>query len=336
MLSLGIETSCDETGAAIVEDGRVLSNVVSSSVHLHKPYGGVIPEIASRYHVAYITGVVKRALARAGKKLSEVELVAVTKGPGLAGSLLSGISFAKSLAYVLRKPLVGVNHLTAHLYANHMNRSGEDRPRFPYIGLIVSGGHTSFYRAEGVLDYRVIGRTQDDAVGEAFDKVAKILRLGYPGGPVIERMARGFTGHGRTVRFPKPFLGKGSLDFSFSGIKTAVLYYARGRRLTKKLISEVSYAFQEAVFDVIVRKALTACKRYGASRLVIGGGVAANRYFYNAMAGACAGAGIRLFMPDLGYCLDNGAMVAALGDELYRNGVVSDYGMTAEPNAEIA
>ena len=227
MLTLGIETSCDETSVSVTEGSRVLSNIVSSSVHLHKKYGGVVPEIASRFHVEYIIEVLRKALDLSGKDLKDIKLVAVTNGPGLVGALLCGISLAKSISYGMDKPLLGVNHILAHLYSSFLNE--KDKPEFPFIGLVVSGGHTALFYCKAIGSQRLLGTTQDDAVGEAYDKVAKILGLGYPGGPVIDKRAS-CSGRGARIAFPKSFLGKDSLDFSFSGIKTAVLYYVNNMR----------------------------------------------------------------------------------------------------------
>jgi N6-L-threonylcarbamoyladenine synthase len=224
MLTLAIETSCDETGVSLTDGRRVLSNIVSSSVELHKKYGGVVPEIASRFHLEYMAEALDRALAAAGKRIKDVRLVAVTSGPGLVGALLTGLSMAKSVAYAGSIPLIGVNHILAHLYSAFLG--GGATPSHPFIGLVVSGGHTALFLCEGADRQVLLGQTQDDAVGEAYDKVAKILGLGYPGGPVIEKAARLSAGTGG-VRFPRSYLEKDSLDFSFSGVKTAVLYYVR-------------------------------------------------------------------------------------------------------------
>lgn len=341
MLTLGIETSCDETGVSITDGRKVLSNIVSSSVHLHKRYGGVVPEIASRFHVEYIIEALSKALDGSGRKLGDIKLIAVTSGPGLVGALLTGISLAKSLSYCLKVPLIGVNHILAHLYSAFLNDE-KDRPEFPFIGLVVSGGHTALFLCGGIDRQELLGQTQDDAVGEAFDKVAKILGLGYPGGPVIEKTAREATGKNR-INFPKSYLGKDSLDFSFSGIKTAVLYYARdnglehGGRGVKRRgpIGDVCYAFQEAALDVLVDKAVLACKMKRADSIVIGGGVAANSVLRKKFSDAAAVAGIKAYFPKMQYCMDNAAMVGVLGEALYRKGHRSDLYLTAEPNLEV-
>lgn len=341
MLTLGIETSCDETSVSVTDGARVLSNIVSSSVHLHKIYGGVVPEIASRFHVEYIIEVLDKALADAGRDLKAMKLIAVTNGPGLVGALLTGISLAKSLSLALGRPLIGVNHVIAHLYSAFLTGKG---PRaFPFIGLAVSGGHTALFLCGRGYECKLLGQTQDDAVGEAFDKVAKILKLGYPGGPVIEKMARLSKDKFR-VRFPRTFLGKDSLDFSFSGIKTAVLYYVRDAKLTvdssqltdKDLINDICWAFQEAALDVLVQKAFLAAKLHGSKNIVVGGGVAANSRLREKFA-AEAGfhEGVKVYFPKKEYCMDNAAMVGFLGEGLYNRGHRSDLYLSAEPNLKL-
>lgn len=326
-LVLGIETSCDETSAAVTSGRRVLSNVVTSSLHLHKKFGGVVPEIASRYHVEYIVEVVEEALKTAGRKMSDIELVAVTNGPGLVGALLTGISFAKAIAYSRRIPIIGVNHVLAHLYSSFLNVG--QVPKFPFVGLVVSGGHTALFHCKDVDRKRLLGQTQDDAVGEAYDKVAKILGLGYPGGPVIEKTARSSNGSAG-INFPKSYLGKDSLDFSFSGIKTAVLYYVR--KPPAKSVPDVCYAFQEAALDALVEKTVAACARTKSSSVVVGGGVAANKRLREKLAEAGRFNGIKVFFPEFKYCLDNAAMIGVLGGELYKRGYRSDLYLNAEPN----
>ena len=338
MLTLGIETSCDETGASVTDGRKVLSNVVSSSVHLHKKYGGVVPEIASRFHLEFITEVVDKALSLSGKRLKNIRLVAATNGPGLVGALLTGLSMAKSIAYSSGLPLIGVNHILAHLYSSFLAES--PAPPFPFTGLVVSGGHTALFYCEDIGKQKLLGQTQDDAVGEAYDKVSKLLGLGYPGGPVIERAARLSAGTGH-IRFPRSFLEKGSLDFSFSGLKTAVLYYVwglsptgYGLRVTE--INDICYEFQEAVLDVLVDKALRAAQRYKTRDVVLGGGVAINRRLREKFRQAETISGIRAYFPDIKYCLDNAAMVGYLGESLYKKGCRSDLYLSAEPNLEVA
>ncbi|MCX5677781.1 MAG: tRNA (adenosine(37)-N6)-threonylcarbamoyltransferase complex transferase subunit TsaD [Candidatus Omnitrophica bacterium] len=329
MITLGIETSCDETSVSVTSSRTVLSNVVTSSVHLHKKYGGVVPEIASRYHVEYIAEVLSKALERSGRKLKDVDLVAVTNGPGLVGALLTGISLAKALSYAMDVPIIGVNHILAHLYSSFLTEEGLS---FPFVGLVVSGGHTALFYCKDINDQEVLGQTQDDAVGEAYDKVAKLLGLGYPGGPIIEKMAARATGKNK-ITFPRSYLGKDSLDFSFSGVKTAVLYYMQKvKNPDAVLISDVCYAFQEAALDVLVEKACLACDMKKAKRIVIGGGVAANSGLRRKLLSRSALSGIKAYFPEMKYCMDNAAMVGALGEALYKKGCRSDMYLTAEPN----
>jgi len=339
MLTLGIETSCDETSVAVTEGRRVLSNEVTSSIHLHKKYGGVVPEIASRYHVEYIEEVLDKALKDSGKSLNDIKLISVTNGPGLVGALLIGISVAKSLSYAAKKPLVGVNHVLAHLYSAFLS---EGVPaKFPFVGLVVSGGHTALFLCKGIGEQKLLGQTQDDAVGEAFDKVAKILGLGYPGGPVIEETAKR-SSRANNIPFPKSYLGKDSLDFSFSGIKTAVLYYVRdkahkgtGKKISAALAADICYSFQEAALDVLVDKALLACRLNNTNSIIVGGGVAINGRLREKFEEAGKASGIKAYFPEKRYCLDNAAMVASLGEEFYKKGHRSDLYLAAEPNLEV-
>jgi len=353
MLTLGIETSCDETSVSVTDGRKVFSNIVSSSVHLHKRYGGVVPEIASRFHVEYIIEVLSKALEDSRKRLEDINLVAVTNGPGLIGALLTGISLAKSISYSLGRPLIGVNHILAHLYSSFLNE--EDRPEFPFIGLVVSGGHTTLFFCEGIGHERILGSTQDDAVGEAYDKVAKILGLGYPGGPVIDRLAKRAKA-GTVISFPKSYLGKDSLDFSFSGIKTAVLYYVQriaysverkknikhntqytihNTSLSQPAVNDICCAFQEAALDALVEKVIRAAELTGSKRVVIGGGVAANSRLREKMRELAAFSSMKIHFPELKYCMDNAAMIGYLGETLYKKGRRSDLYLSAEPNLEV-
>ena len=332
MITLGIETSCDETGVSITSAGGVLSNVVTSSVHLHKKYGGVVPEIASRYHLEYMIEVFSRALEASGKSLKDIDLVAVTNGPGLVGALLIGISMAKSVSYALGVPLVGVNHILAHLYSSFLT---EEDISFPFIGLVVSGGHTALFYCRDVDDQEVLGQTQDDAVGEAYDKVAKILGLGYPGGPVIEKRASAGSRGGNNISFPRSYLGKDSLDFSYSGLKTAVLYYVQKmKNPDRRVINDICRAFQEAALDVLVDKACLACNMRGVKKIVVGGGVAANSRLRSKLRSAAKESDIKAYFPEMRYCMDNAAMIGVLGEALYKKGYRSDIYLTAEPNLE--
>lgn len=342
MLTLGIETSCDETSVAVTNGRTVLSNIVSSSVHLHKKYGGVVPEIASRFHVEFILEVLDKALKDSRTRMTDIRLIAVTSGPGLIGALLAGISLGKSLSYSLHVPLIGVNHVLAHLYSAFLN--DKDVPDYPFVGLVVSGGHTALFYCDKKYKQKLLGQTHDDAVGEAFDKVAKILKLGYPGGPVIEKRASLSGGKG-SIRFPKTFLGKDSLDFSFSGLKTAVLYYVRNleqRAQNRKhgiadaLVNDICYSFQENALDMLAEKAFLAARLYNVKDIVVGGGVAANSTLRKKFSEASMfSGGIKVHFPERAYCMDNAAMVAVLGEELYKIGHRSDLYLSAEPNLEV-
>ena len=314
---LGIETSCDETSAAVVKDGRFIrSNIITSSLKEHKKFGGIIPEIASRRQIELIDLVVKRALEKAGITLKKIDAIAVTSSPGLIGSLLVGISFARSLAFALGKPLIEVDHIKAHLYANFLTEKKlvRKRPALPAIGLVVSGGHTSLYHIKTVKQYRLLGQTRDDAAGEAFDKVARILDLGYPGGPVIDRLAK--TGYNDKIRFTCAQLPD-SNDFSFSGIKTSVLYYVRDKWDKKKTsVNEIAYAFEDSVTSVLVNKCVALCQRRKVKTLLVGGGVAANSLLRTRLVESANKLGINVFFPPLSLCMDNAAMIAGLGYHL--------------------
>ncbi|MGC4094464.1 MAG: tRNA (adenosine(37)-N6)-threonylcarbamoyltransferase complex transferase subunit TsaD [Polyangiaceae bacterium] len=319
MLVLGIETSCDETCAAIVdENGRVLSDVVHSQVELHAPYGGVVPELASRDHLRNARPVVQAALERAQVSLSDVQGIAVTCRPGLSGALLVGVELAQALAFARELPIVGVDHLVGHLLAVFLQfpeLPAHERPQFPFIALLVSGGHTALYRVDGpeLSEVRELGATRDDAAGEAFDKVAKLLGLGYPGGPVIDRLAR--EGNAEGVELSAPMPSKNSAEFSFSGLKTNVARYVEqhGRPADDQRLRDLCAAFQRRVVDTLVRKSVAATQRERVPRLVIGGGVAANRELRERAAAACASAGVQLFVPSFRACTDNAAMIAYVG-----------------------
>jgi N6-L-threonylcarbamoyladenine synthase len=302
---LGIDTSCDDTSIAVVADGTtILSNVVASQVDVHHRFGGVVPELACRKHIEAIGPVYQAALAEAGLTLADLDAIAVTRGPGLIGALLVGLSFAKSLAYATGIPLIPVNHLEGHICSAFL-----ETPDLacPFVCLVVSGGHTDLYNCEAPTAYRLLGQTRDDAAGEAFDKVSKLLGLGYPGGPVIDRLAP--AGDPQAIRFPRAYLERDSLDFSFSGIKTAVLHYVR--KHAPKQLADVAASFQQAVVDVLVDKTLAAARQCAAQRVVVTGGVAANSQLRREMHAACAEAGLQLVMPHPRLCTDNGAMIAA-------------------------
>jgi N6-L-threonylcarbamoyladenine synthase len=302
---LGIDTSCDDTSIAVVADGTtILSNVVASQVDIHHRYGGVVPELACRKHIEAIGPAYESALDEAGLTLADLDAIAVTQGPGLIGALLVGVSFAKSLAYATGKPLIPVNHLEGHICSGFLEAPSLS---CPFVCLVVSGGHTDLYYCEAPAAYRLLGQTRDDAAGEAFDKVSKLLGLGYPGGPVIDRLAR--EGEPHAIRFPRAYLERDSLDFSFSGLKTAVLHYVRKHAPTQ--VADLAASFQQAVVDVLVAKTLAAVRQCEASRVVVTGGVAANSQLRREMHAACAEAGLELVIPHPRLCTDNAAMIAA-------------------------
>ncbi|MFA5345221.1 MAG: tRNA (adenosine(37)-N6)-threonylcarbamoyltransferase complex transferase subunit TsaD [Candidatus Omnitrophota bacterium] len=327
MLVLGIETSCDETSAAVVKDGRdILANSVASSLEFHKKFGGVIPEIASRMQLETITGVTQNTIKKAKIRLREIDLISVTNGPGLIGSLLVGISFAKALSLSLNKPILGVNHVYSHFYSNFL--CGE-KIKLPFIALVVSGGHTNLYCVYDFDNIELLGQTRDDACGEAFDKVAKILGLGYPGGPVVENMAK--SGDPKKIRFNCSGT-KNELDFSFSGIKTAVLYCVKDNLSSGKRIkiADIAASFQETVIDSLVTKALLACKIKQIKRLVIGGGVVANGSLREKFSQAAKNSGLDCYFPHTALCTDNAAMIAGMGYQLFKKGCRSDLNLTIE------
>lgn len=316
MLLLAIESSCDETSAAVVRDGiTALSNVVSSQVRVHSRYGGVVPEIASRKHIEAIVPVISQALEDGGVPLGGIEAVAVTRGPGLVGSLLVGLNAAKAIAFASGLPLVGVNHLEGHLGAVFLT---EKKPEFPFVALVVSGGHTSIYRVRDFGSVECLGQTRDDAAGEAFDKAAKMLNLGYPGGAVIDRLAG--EGDPRRIAFPRSM--RDSLDFSFSGLKTSLLHYLKklDRPVEPEELPHIVAGFQEAVVDVLVEKTLRAAGEVGIDRVVVSGGVAANGRLRQRFSEEADRRGVDLFIPPLKLCTDNAAMIGAVGHALLLKG----------------
>ena len=325
MRILGIETSCDETCAAVVQDGRrVLSSVVATQVEIHRKYGGVVPEIASRAHLEALVPVIAEALEQARAGAGDVEAVAAVYRPGLIGSLLVGLTAAKTLAWLHDRPLVGINHVESHIYAACLER---DTLPFPCVSLIVSGGHTSLYFSQSPRRHELIGATTDDAAGEAFDKVAMLLGLPYPGGPSIDLAAA--RGNPRAVEFTRPWLSADSLDFSFSGLKTAVLYHVRGHgpdvkkrptNLSEQEIADVAASFQECVVDILVGKTLRAAERRGVDRIIVGGGVAANRRLRARFQQEAERRGIEILLPQMRYCTDNAAMVAGLAYHYAQDG----------------
>lgn len=316
-LTLAFETSCDETAAAVLADGRtVLSNVISSQIDIFKNYGGVVPEIASRHHLENINGVLAEALKDANVTLDDIDLIGVTNGPGLIGALLMGVATAKSLAFAKNIPLVGVHHLMGHISANFIEYP-ELEP--PFMALITSGGHTEIVDVKSYTECEILGGTRDDAVGEAYDKVARVLGLGYPGGPKIDKIAK--EGNPEAIHFKRVYLEKDSFDFSFSGLKTAVLNYINqekqaGRELNR---ADLAASFQQAVMDVITEKSVAAVKQRGESRLVLAGGVAANSKLRQMLGEACKANGIELYRPAIELCTDNAAMIGAAAYYKYRS-----------------
>ena len=351
-LILSIESSCDETGIAVIEGGRrILSNVVASQVALHAPTGGIVPELAARAHLRWIVPTLDEAWAGAGVTWDDVDGVAVTYGPGLAGSLLVGINFAKALAWVHEVPLIAVNHLEGHVYAAWLLDPGEDEstkaePVFPLVAVVVSGGHTFIAEMTDHLTYRLLGTTVDDAAGEAFDKVGRLLGLGYPGGPAIERAAEGATT--RDVAFPRAWMGD-SFDLSFSGLKTAARRIVAGARaeaglplddattpLPDDARAELAWGFQDAVVDVLATKTARAALEVGARSIVLGGGVAANRCLRERLAGEADALRVPLIVPRPGLCTDNGAMIGAAGSRRFEAGERAGLDLDARPSLPLA
>ncbi len=332
MLVLGIETSCDETAAAVLADGTLRSNVVESQDPIHARYGGVVPELASRRHLEVVLPVVARALDDAGVRLGDLDGIAVTHGPGLVGSLLVGLSAAKAFAYAHRLPLVGVNHLEGHIFAG---RLADPTLAPPFLALVVSGGHTALYACEAPLRYRLIGQTRDDAAGEAFDKVAKLLGLGYPGGPAVERAAR--PGDPKAIAFPLAQFQDGAPDFSFSGLKTAVSLYVRQHApLAPGTVADVCASFQATAVKMLVRKAIGAARRLGIRRILLTGGVAANGALREALEVECAERGYAWTAPPPRFCTDNAAMIAAAGTARLEAGERADLSLNAHATLALA
>jgi N6-L-threonylcarbamoyladenine synthase len=333
MKILGLESSCDETAAAVLVDGRrILSNVVASQDDVHAPFGGVVPELASRRHLEIVLPVVERALADAAVRVEDLDGIAVTQGPGLVGSLLVGCTIAKSLAYVHGLPLVPVNHLEGHIYAAFLT---DDPPEHPFLALVVSGGHTALYHARAPLDYALVGQTRDDAAGEAFDKVAKLLGLGFPGGPLIQRTAE--RGDPRAIAFPPARMRDGARDFSFSGIKTAVsLHVKRHGPLSEAAAADVAASFQAAAVRMLVGRTVSAALDLGIRRVVLTGGVAANGPLRASLAAEAAEHALHLHIPPRNLCTDNAAMIAAAGTARLIAGHRADLSLNAVPDLALA
>lgn len=323
MIILGIDTSCDDTSVAVLQDTKVLSNVVSSQVSMHSLFGGVVPELASRKHTEHIDTIYRQALLDAGLTLRDIEILSVTQGPGLIGSVLIGLCFAKGLCLATGKPIVGVNHVEAHALSVFL----EEQVEFPFVSLVVSGGHSVLLLFSAPGTFKMLGSTRDDAVGEAFDKVAKHLKLGYPGGKVIEDLAKG--GDPRHVVFPRPMMGEDNYDFSFSGLKTAFINYVKNNEVTDDTRSGILASFQEAACDVLSAKTVKAARDLGVSRVVLGGGVASNKRLREMVTERCESRNIRVFFPSPKYCTDNGAMIAVTAWFHGRNGAFSSLDMKA-------
>lgn len=345
MLILAIESSCDETASAVVKDGRkVLSSVVASQTELHSRFGGVVPELASRAHIESIFPVTEKALKDAGVSIENIDAIAVTYGPGLVGSLLVGLSFAKALSFASGIPLVPVNHLEGHLLSSIIDHGSSG---FPYITLVVSGGHTNIYLVSDIGDYKLLGYTVDDAAGEAFDKVAKMLGLGYPGGPAIDKIAR--EGSSNSIRFPRPSVRGKKYCFSFSGLKTAVLtyiknegYYDKGKqsalheKMSREFKADIARSFQEAVVDVLVRKTIASAKKNNCRMIAVAGGVACNSALRDGMVREGKKENIEISIPAVSYCIDNAAMIGIAGYYRYKkNRECAPLSLNADPRARL-
>lgn len=333
MRVLGIESSCDETAAAVVtETGEVLADVVASQIAMHGPYGGIVPELASRAHMRAIVPVIREALSKIPGGLQGIDAIAVTQGPGLVGSLLVGVQVAKGLAWSVDKPLVGVNHLDGHLFSVYLRRpemqGSEEGPDMPFVGLLVSGGHTALYRVEGFNDIALVAQTRDDAAGEAFDKAAKLLGLGYPGGPAIDRLAA--RGNAKAFSFRLPMASRSTLDLSFSGLKTALARHVQSHGVPREQeLADLCASFQGVIVESLVRKSILACQREAIDQLVITGGVAANRGLRARAEETCRENGIRLFVPPPISCTDNAAMIAMAGVHRLAAGERDDLSLAA-------
>ena len=333
VLILAIESSCDETAAAVVKNGRsVLSNIISSQIDLHTLYGGVVPEIASRKHIEKINQVIEEALKEAGVTLKDIDAIAVTYGPGLVGALLVGVAEAKAISFATGIPLIGVHHIEGHICANYIEH--EDLTP-PFMSLVVSGGHTHLVNVEDYGVYKILGRTRDDAAGEAFDKVARAIGLGYPGGPKIDKVSK--EGNAEAIDFPRPAVRDGEYDFSFSGLKSAVLNYLNSAKMAGQEIvtADVAASFQKAVTDVLVEHSMNAVRKYGAKKFAIAGGVASNSSLRAQMKAACEKEGIEFYHPSPIFCTDNAAMIGVAGYYEYLAGNFADLSLNAIPNLRL-
>lgn len=332
MIILAIETSCDETSAAVIKDGKeVLSNAISSQIALHEKFGGVVPEVASRKHVEKMNPIITEALEEAGVTLKDIDAVAVTYGPGLVGALLVGLAEAKAIAFALDVPLIGVHHIEGHISANYIEHELEP----PFLCMVVSGGHSHLVKVEDYGSYHILGRTRDDAVGEAYDKVARSIGLGYPGGPKIDALAK--EGDGKAIDFPRSWLEEGSYDFSFSGIKSAVLNYLNKMKMKNETIvpADVAASFQEAVVEVIVTKTMKAAETEGLKDIAMAGGVASNSRLREAMRLAAEERGLNIYYPSPIYCTDNAAMIGVAGYYDYKKGISHGMDLNAVSNLQL-
>jgi len=325
MTILGIETSCDETAASVYRDYELLSNIISSQ-EIHQQYGGVVPELASREHIRNILPIIKEALAKANLNLKDLDGIAVTYGPGLSGSLLIGINTAKALAFVLKIPFIAVNHIEGHIFA--INLTDQIKP--PYISLVISGGHSQLVLVEDFGKYKILGKTLDDAAGEAFDKVAKMLELGYPGGPLIDNLAK--NGNEKYVNFPRALINKNDFNFSFSGLKTSVLYYLRSLtdRQRKEHAADIAASFQAALVEVLIKKTVAAANEKNIKNIVLAGGVARNSYLRDSFQKKAKQEKLKIYIPEPIMCTDNAAMIAYVGYQKLKQGLVADFSLAPD------
>jgi N6-L-threonylcarbamoyladenine synthase len=332
MIVLGIETSCDETGIALYHTEKgLLAHALHSQIKMHAEYGGVVPELASRDHIRRVLPLTESVLHEAGLTLHDIDAIAYTQGPGLAGALLVGTSVAESLAFTLNLPAIGVHHLEGHLLAPLLE---ESPPPFPFVALLVSGGHTQLMRVSGIGEYELLGDTLDDAAGEAFDKTAKLLGLPYPGGPAVSKLAE--MGRPKSLKLPRPMLNSGDLNFSFSGLKTAVLTAVNNSARDDASKADIAHAFQEAVVEVLTAKCVSALEQYGLDRLIVSGGVGANKRLREALDLAAKKRGFAVFYPRLEFCTDNGAMIAFAGAMRLKNAALGNHGFTVRPRWDLA
>jgi N6-L-threonylcarbamoyladenine synthase len=329
MLILGIETSCDETSVALVENGeKSLVNLVTSQMDIHADFGGVVPELACRRHVEVLNPLLKKALKSTNLEWKDIDAVSVTNGPGLVGAVLIGVAAAKALSYSLKIPIIGVNHLEGHIYANYLQ---EGSLFFPSLVMLVSGGHTMLILVRDHGDYEIVGETRDDAAGEAYDKVARMLGLGYPGGPIIDKLGK--TADREKVRFPRAMMEqKDNFDFSFSGLKTAVVYFLKSEESKKVTQAEIAAGFQEAVVDVLVTKAVRAAQKFGVKSILLAGGVARNSRLREELVSRCEKNNLKAYLPAPEYCTDNAAMIASAAYFLYKRGIIGDMKLDAYPS----